>query len=131
MDPNSSFRARLIAVAMCAFLLQSFPASAEPPGKTLLVVAHPDDEYYFAATVYRMAVQLHGRVDELIITNGEGGFRYSTLAEPYYNKSLTVEKIGRAELPAIRRKEALNAGKIIGIKRHFFLNQKDDNFTTR
>jgi len=130
MDPNSSFRARLIAVAMCAFLLQSFPASAEPPGKTLLVVAHPDDEYYFAATVYRMAVQLHGRVDELIITNGEGGFRYSTLAEPYYNKPLTVEKIGRAELPAIRRKEALNAGKIIGIKRHFFLNQKDDNFTT-
>jgi len=31
---------------------------AQPPGKTLLVVAHPDDEYYFAATVYRMAVQL-------------------------------------------------------------------------
>jgi LmbE family N-acetylglucosaminyl deacetylase len=77
-----------------------------------------------------MAVQLHGRVDELIITNGEGGFRYSTLTEPYYNKSLTVEEIGRTELPAIRRKEALNAGKILGIKRHFFLNQKDEHFTT-
>jgi LmbE family N-acetylglucosaminyl deacetylase len=76
-----------------------------------------------------MAVQLHGRVDELIITNGEGGFRYSTLAEPYYNKHLTVEEIGRKELPAIRRKEALNAGKILGIKRHYFLNQKDEHFT--
>ncbi len=103
---------------------------AQPPGKTLLVVAHPDDEYFFAATVYRMAVQLGGRVDELIITNGEGGFRYSTLAEPYYKKPLTNEAIGRKELPAIRRKEALNAGKVLGIQKHFFLAQKDEHFTT-
>jgi LmbE family N-acetylglucosaminyl deacetylase len=103
---------------------------AQPPGKTLLVVAHPDDEYYFAATVYRMAVQLGGRVDELIITNGEGGFRYSTLAEPFYRKSLTTEAIGRKELPAIRRKEAINAGKVLGIQKHFFLGQKDESFTT-
>jgi LmbE family N-acetylglucosaminyl deacetylase len=103
---------------------------AQPPGKTLLVVAHPDDEYYFAATVYRMAVQLGGRVDELIITNGEGGFRYSTLAEPFYRKSLTTEAIGRKELPAIRRKEAINAGKVLGIQKHFFLGQKDQSFTT-
>jgi N-acetylglucosamine malate deacetylase 2 len=103
---------------------------AQPPGKTLLVVAHPDDEYYFAATVYRMAVQLGGRVDELIITNGEGGFRYSTLAEPYYKKSLTIEAIGRKELPAIRRKETIHAGKVLGIQKHFFLGQKDESFTT-
>jgi LmbE family N-acetylglucosaminyl deacetylase len=103
---------------------------AQPPGKTLLVVAHPDDEYYFAATVYRMAVQLGGRVDELIITNGEGGFRYSTLAEPYYKKSLTSEAIGREELPAIRRKETIRAGKVLGIQKHFFLDQKDESFTT-
>ncbi|MBB6145051.1 LmbE family N-acetylglucosaminyl deacetylase [Silvibacterium bohemicum] len=113
----------------CTLLLSSF-AVAQSPGKTLLVVAHPDDEYYFAATVYRMATQLHGQVDELIITDGEGGFRYSTLAEPYYKKSLTVEAIGREDLPAIRREEALNAGRILGIKEHFFLNQKDDAFTT-
>src|ERR1700684_4585037 len=91
---------------------------AQPPGKTLLVVAHPDDEYFFAATVYRLAVQLGGRVDELIITNGEGVFRYSTLAEPYYKKSLTIEAIGRKDLPAIRRKEAINAGKGLGIEKH-------------
>jgi N-acetylglucosamine malate deacetylase 2 len=103
---------------------------AQPPGKTLLVVAHPDDEYYFAATVYRIAVQLGGRVDELIITNGEGGFRYSALAEPYYKETLTIEAIGRKELPAIRRKEAIHAGKVLGIQKHFFLNQKDESFTT-
>ena len=77
-----------------------------------------------------MAVQLHGQVDELIITDGEGGYRYSTLAEPYYKKSLTLEASGRKELPAIRRKEALNAGRVLGIREHFFLNQKDEGFTT-
>jgi LmbE family N-acetylglucosaminyl deacetylase len=105
-------------------------ASAAPPGRTLLIVAHPDDEYYFSATVYRMAVQLHGQVDELIITDGEGGFRYSTLAEPFYKRSLTTEAEGRKELPAIRKRETLNAGRILGIKDHYFLNQKDQGFTT-
>jgi len=80
--------------------------------------------------VYRLAVQLGGRVDELIITNGEGGFRYSTLAEPYYKKSLTIEAIGRKELPAIRRREAINAGKVLWIQKHFFFGQRDERFTT-
>jgi LmbE family N-acetylglucosaminyl deacetylase len=114
---------------ICAILSTGW-VFAQPPGKTLLVVAHPDDEYYFAAAAYRMAMQLGGRVDELIITNGEGGFRYSTLAEPYYKKSLTTEAIGRKELPAIRKKEAINAGKVLGIQKHFFLGQKDEHFTT-
>ncbi len=100
------------------------------PGSALLVVAHPDDEYYFAATIYRIAVELHGTVDELIITNGEGGFHYSTLAEAYYKRALTTEAIGRKELPAIRREETLNAGKILGIRDHYFLDQKDEKFTT-
>ena len=77
-----------------------------------------------------MAVELGGRVDELIITDGEGGFRYSTLAEPYYKSPLTIEEIGRKELPAIRRQEAINAGKVLGIKTHYFLEEKDEHFTT-
>ena len=124
---------RLFRKAQLAFIcvfLSTGCVFAQPPGKTHIVVAHPDDEYYFAATVYRMAVELGGRVDEFIITNGEGGFRYSTLGEPYYRKSLTVEAIGRKELPAIRRKEAINAGKVLGIQKHFFLGQKDERFTT-
>ena len=120
---------RAILAPICTLVFH-IAAIGEPPGKTLLVVAHPDDEYYFAATVYRMAVQLSGQVDELIVTDGEGGFRYSTLAEPYYKTPLTIEAIGRKELPEIRKKEALNAGKVLGIKRHFFLGQKDERFTT-
>jgi LmbE family N-acetylglucosaminyl deacetylase len=120
---------RIAVVLFCVFA--SFvPGWAEATTKILLVVAHPDDEYYFAATVYRMAVEQGARVDELVITDGEGGYRYSTLAEPYYQKTLTVESVGRRELPAIRRREAVNAGKILGIKEHYFLNQKDQHFTT-
>ena len=71
-----------------------------------------------------MAVQLGGAVDELIITNGEGGFRYSTLAEAYYKKPLTIEAVGRKELPTIRRREAIQAGRVLGIRTHYFLNRE-------
>lgn len=119
----------LVAAALCLGG-SSGHASLKTPGRVLLVVAHPDDEYYFAATTYRIAVELHGTVDELVITNGEGGFHYSTLAEPYYHKALTTEAVGRKELPAIRREETLNAGRILGIQDHYFLDQKDETFTT-
>lgn len=121
---------RHVASVLLFALVSSVEICAARPGKTLLVVAHPDDEYYCAATVYRMAVQLGGTVDELIITNGEGGYRYSTLAEAYYKKPLTVEAVGREELPTIRRREAINAGRVLGIRTHYFLNQRDKHFTT-
>jgi LmbE family N-acetylglucosaminyl deacetylase len=129
MSPKTSVTLRLAVLLLSVFLLPIL-GRAQAAAKILLVVAHPDDEYYFAATVYKMAVQLDAQVDELIITDGEGGFRYSTLAEPYYGKTLTVEAIGRKELPLIRKKEDINAGRILGIRRHFFLNQKDQHFTT-
>ncbi|KAA6456700.1 PIG-L family deacetylase [Acidobacteria bacterium AB60] len=128
MNLESPHKLRL-SVTLIFLLFLTIGSPAEPPGKVLLVVAHPDDEYYFAATVYRLAVQLGGIVDELIITDGEGGFRYSTLAEPYYKKTLTIERIGRRELPRIRKREAINAGRVLGIHKHFFLNQEDEYFT--
>jgi LmbE family N-acetylglucosaminyl deacetylase len=121
---------RIIQLTAILVFFFSVLGRAQPPGKTLIVVAHPDDEYYFAATVYRMAVQLKGTVDELVITNGEGGFHYSTLAEPFCGETLATEESGRKELPAIRREETLKAGKVLGIRDHFFLEQKDQVFTT-
>ena len=97
--------------------------------KVLRAVAHPDDEYTFAATVYRIAKELQGTVDQVVITNGEAGYRYSSLAEQYYRASLTTESFGRALLPEIRRRETLAAGKVLGIRRHHFLNQRDAKFT--
>jgi N-acetylglucosamine malate deacetylase 2 len=99
------------------------------PVRVLLVVAHPDDEYEMAGTVYRIAKELSGTVDQLIITDGEAGYRYSSLADKYYDLDLTNESVGRKQLPRIRRAEAERAGRILGIRHQWFLNQKDEHFT--
>ncbi len=108
------------------FFLQ---ASAQTKGPSvLIVIAHPDDESGFAATIYKITHELHGNADLLLVTNGEGGYKYSTLAESIYGVELTDEKVGRKELPAIRKKELMNAGKILGIHNFYFMDQKDAHY---
>jgi LmbE family N-acetylglucosaminyl deacetylase len=97
--------------------------------KILLAVAHPDDEYSFAATIFRFARELGGTADQVVITNGEAGFRYSQLAELLYGEKLTNAETGRARLPEIRRGETLAAGQILGIRRHYFLDQQDTGYS--
>jgi LmbE family N-acetylglucosaminyl deacetylase len=113
------------------FMLTSFSLSAQEkvtPVKALVVVAHPDDETGMAAIIYKITKEQGGIVDQAVITNGEGGYRYSLLAEPYYNLKLTDEKVGRENLPRIRKQELMNAGKIIGIRNHYFFDQKDAHY---
>lgn len=93
------------------------------------VVAHPDDEVAFAATVYRITHQLKGRADLIIITNGEGGYKYSTLSEPLYCLELSNENVGRQYLPSIRKMESLNSAKILGVCNCYFLDQEDTGYT--
>jgi LmbE family N-acetylglucosaminyl deacetylase len=100
-----------------------------PPVRVLLVTAHPDDDAAFAATVYRITHHLGGAVDLALVTDGGGGFRYSTLAEPIYNLSLTDERVARQYLPAIRKRELMAGGAIVGIRNYFFLDQPDRGFT--
>jgi LmbE family N-acetylglucosaminyl deacetylase len=95
----------------------------------LIVVAHPDDESCFSATVYQITHNIGGLVDQLVITDGEGGYRYSLLAESYYREPLTDEAAGRDLLPEIRKSETLEAGRIIGISSHTFLGERDLRYT--
>lgn len=101
----------------------AFPAR---PIRALLVVAHPDDEYYCAASIFRLTRELNATVDQLTVTNGEGGFRFSHLAEQFYGLCLTNQEAARDCLPAIRRREALAASRILGIRKHHFLEQHDE-----
>jgi N-acetylglucosamine malate deacetylase 2 len=124
------------AIALAQAPAQSAPTSSPLPAsavlsapRVLIVVAHPDDESCFAATVYEITHNLGGVVDQLVITNGEGGYRYSLLAEPIYHLPLTDEAVGRAALPEIRKRELLEAGRILGIANHFFLDQRDVRYT--
>lgn len=116
------------------FLVQfSFSALAQTsentPLKALIITAHPDDESTFAVTIYKITHDLKGKVDIAIVTNGEGGYKYSTLADDFYGVELTDEKIGREYLPTIRKNEMMNGGKIIGLRSYYFLEQKDHKFT--
>lgn len=96
--------------------------------KVLFVVAHPDDETEAAVAIYKIVHELNGIVDQAIITNGEGGFKYSHLAERYYNIRLTDEETGRNHLPEIRKRELLNVKKILGIRNFIFFDEKDKGY---
>jgi LmbE family N-acetylglucosaminyl deacetylase len=109
--------------------LAAAPALAQSPVKILLVFAHPDDESIVAATTYRITRELGGIADHIVLTNGEGGYKYSKLAESLYHAALSEEATGRSRLPEIRRQETLQAGRILGIRRHAFLQQRDARFT--
>jgi len=120
-----------LLVALCAIpsFVYSRPAAHEKGPRVLIVDAHPDDEGAYAAAVYKITHDLGGTVDLVVITNGEGGYKYSTLAEPIYHLKLTDEKIGRKYLPGIRHKELINAGKIIGLHHIYFFDQRDNRYT--
>jgi N-acetylglucosamine malate deacetylase 2 len=125
----------LSIVSFMSFVL-AHPARSRPTAPetvasphVLIVVAHPDDEYEMAGTVYHLAKELSDHVDQIIITDGEAGFRCSSLAERYYGLKLADEANGRRELPHIRREEARRSARVLGIEHQWFLNEKDDHFT--
>jgi LmbE family N-acetylglucosaminyl deacetylase len=122
---------RVSVATICgAFVSLAMTAAAPPsPTRVLVVVAHPDDDTDFAGAVYKLTHVLGGKADLCIVTNGEGGYRYSTLAEPIYGLKLTQESVGRKALPAIRKKEARAGGAIAGYSNLFFLNQLDKAYT--
>jgi N-acetylglucosamine malate deacetylase 2 len=116
----------LLVAASATARAQKAPAAGP---RVLIVIAHPDDESTFAATVYKITHDLGGKVDLALITNGEGGYKYSTLAEAYYGLELTEESVGREHLPTIRKQELIAAGKILGIRDYFFFDQIDHRYT--
>lgn len=95
----------------------------------LIVTAHPDDEAMFAGSVYKITHSLGGVVDLALVTDGSGGFRYAYLAEPIYRLELTDEEVARHHLPAIRKRELMEAGAIVGIRNYFFLDAYDHAYT--
>lgn len=97
--------------------------------KVLLVTAHPDDDALFSATVWKTTNLLNGVVDLALMTNGEGGYKYSTLGNYVYGKELDKEEVGRKYLPGIRKKELKAGGDIVGIRNYYFFDQQDFYYT--
>lgn len=131
MDRRSSTGSALIPLLLAYALAGAPPAvgqDADAPD-VLLVVAHPDDEAMFAGSVYRITHGLGGNVDLALVTDGSGGFRYAYLAEPIYGLELTDERLARHHLPAIRKRELMAGGAIVGLRNYFFLDQLDHAYT--
>lgn len=97
--------------------------------KILLVTAHPDDDALFSATLFKTTKLLDGVADLALMTNGEGGYTYSTLGNYVYGLELDKEEVGRAYLPGIRKKELMAGGDVVGIRNYFFFDQEDFYYT--
>lgn len=123
-----------IILLVCLLIVTPFWVSAQDSllnyqPKVLLVTAHPDDDALFSATVFKTTKLLGGKVDLALMTNGEGGYTYSTLGNYIYNKELDKEEIGRQYLPGIRKRELMAGGEIVGIRNYFFFDQPDFYYT--
>jgi len=118
------FAACLLFVSIFSF--RAAVAQSDSHGPVVLVVtAHPDDEVMFATTMYRITHSLGGDVDIALMTDGAGGYRFSTLSESIYGRELTDPEVARNYLPAIRKKELMAAGEIAGIRNFYFMEQPD------
>lgn len=123
---------RSVPLAALLLFIIAGSATAQPldyQPKILLVTAHPDDDALFSATVFKTTHLLDGTVDLALMTNGEGGYKYSTLGNYIYGKQLDKEEVGRAQLPGIRKKELMAGGDIVGLRNYFFFDQKDDAYS--
>jgi LmbE family N-acetylglucosaminyl deacetylase len=115
----------LLATALLA-ALSTVPAGAQDRGlSVLLVTAHPDDDATFAATVWRIVRERGGTADLAVVTDGAGGYRFATLAEPLYGLKLTDPEVAKTAIPAIRRREVQAGGAIVGIRNCHFIDQPD------
>ncbi len=111
------------------FIISSSFAQLDYKPKILLVTAHPDDDALVSATVWKTTQLLGGTVDLALLTNGEGGYTYSTMGNYYYGLELDKEEVGREFLPSIRKKELIAGGDIVGIRNYYFFDQQDFYFT--
>lgn len=124
-----AFSSAIAVIVPFAFAPADAAAQIDTSLRVLVVTAHPDDHAAFAGTIYKITHDLKGKVDLVVITNGEAGYKYSTLAQSYYGLELTDPATGRKYLPAIRKREARAGGVILGIRRYFFLDEPDKAFT--
>lgn len=95
----------------------------------LCIVAHPDDEIAFAGLLYKLATHLDGAADIATITNGEGGFKYSTLAEDLYGLELTNEAVGREHLPDIRMAELAAGTRFLHVRDLYTFREQDHRYS--
>ena len=95
----------------------------------LIITAHPDDETMFPVTVFKLVRELGGSADLALVTDASGGYN-GMVASKYYGINLLDSVVGRRVLPAIRKKELMKAGEVMGITNFYFFDQVDDRYSS-
>lgn len=124
---------RFSSLALLAALGLSAGAAAQPDDdglNVLVVTAHPDDETLMSGAIYKLAQSLGANVDLALVTDGSGGYDWAMIAEPLYGVEIDTEPAARDNLPAIRKRELMGAGRILGVRNFFFLDEYDHGYTT-
>lgn len=121
----------MLRVAIALLLVTGYASGvhAQDGPSILIVTAHPDDDASFAATIHRITHELDGTADLALITDGAGGYRFSTFAEDIYDLELTNQEVAEKHIPAIRKKELMAGGAIIGLRDYTFIDQPDTGKT--
>ncbi|ARK12165.1 PIG-L family deacetylase [Fibrivirga algicola] len=120
---------RSIRSLLFIFIVASFAQVNAQSLKTLIVTAHPDDETMFPVTVFKLIRELGGSADLALVTDASGGYN-GMVASKYYGMNLLDTAVGRRVLPAIRKKELMKAGEVMGITNFYFFDQVDDVYST-
>jgi len=120
---------RILIFGLLIFTHWASAQKTSSPPSVLVVMAHPDDETMFSATLFRITQSLEGTVDIAVMTDGAGGYRYATLSESIYGRDLTDPEVAKNFLPAIRKKELIASGEIAGVRNYFFHDQPDQGVT--
>jgi LmbE family N-acetylglucosaminyl deacetylase len=120
---------RLIRSFLVLFLVAGCIQARAQSLKTLIVTAHPDDETMFPVTIFKLVRELGGSADLALVTDASGGYN-GMVASKYYGMNLLDSAMGRRVLPAIRKKELMKAGEVMGITNFYFFDQVDDRYST-
>ena len=123
------YKKEILCCLFCWLCSQTIFAQLNSGPKVLIVTSHPDDETTFPVTIYKIVHDLKGTADLALMTDGQGGYRNTELASEYYGLNLRDSSIGRTYLPAIRKRELMASGKIMGIRNFFFFDQLDDFYS--
>jgi N-acetylglucosamine malate deacetylase 2 len=83
----------------------------------------------FPVTVFKLVRELGGAADLALVTDGSGGSN-GMVASKYYGMNLLDSTVGRRALPAIRKKELMKAGEVMGITNFYFFDHLDDFYST-
>lgn len=123
------YKKEILCCLFCCLGILSIFSQPNAGPKVLIVTSHPDDETTFPVTIYKIVHDLKGTADLALMTDGQGGYRNTELASEYYGLNLRDSSIGRTYLPAIRKRELMASGKILGIRNFFFFDQADDFYS--